>query len=269
MPGVLDPALLLRACAGSDALYGEDDEIFAPGGGGWRLPPTPDETEGSSGDDEAQPLGAVFGWAELEAPHAFSPTSEYDAEDGSDGARRPTAAPCDTQPCAATAVSARLSRCFCALPALTRPTRRLASARGVSGAAGTRGGRHQTSGLVMQDGQLRRPRAAAQGGRRGGGLHHQERQEDASEERLPRRAPAPVGCVAAVTARGNPPLCFRLCENCAATRVRLTHTCMQASSRRRFATRSTPRASGWCVLGARSESAARVVVAAYRAAFRR
>ena len=93
MPGVLDPALLLRACAGSDALYGEDDEIFAPGGGGWRLPPTPDETEGSSGDDEAQPLGAVFGWAELEAPHAFSPASEYDAEDGSDGARGATAAP--------------------------------------------------------------------------------------------------------------------------------------------------------------------------------
>ena len=49
--------------------------------------------------------------------------------------------------------------------------------------------------------------------------------------------------------RGNPPLCFRLAANCAATGVRLTHTCLQASSRRRFATRSTPRASGWCASG--------------------
>jgi hypothetical protein len=98
MPGVLDPALLLRACSGSDALYGEDDEIFAPGGGGWRLPPTPDETEGSSGDDEALPLGAVFGWAELEAPHAFSPASECDAEDGSDGAHGRSFATCSPAP---------------------------------------------------------------------------------------------------------------------------------------------------------------------------
>lgn len=81
---MLDPALLLRAaCAGSDELYGEDDEIFAPGGGRWRLPLTPDETEGS--DDEAQPLGAVFGWAELDA-HAFSPAASSDCteEDGCD-----------------------------------------------------------------------------------------------------------------------------------------------------------------------------------------
>ena len=84
MPGLLDPAMLLRASAGSDALYGEDDEIFAPGGVRWRLP---DETEGSSGDDEAQPLGAVFGWAELEAPHAFSPASECTEDDGCDGVR--------------------------------------------------------------------------------------------------------------------------------------------------------------------------------------
>ena len=90
MPGLLDPALLLRASVGSDALYGEDDEIFVPGGGGWRLP---DETEGSSGDDEA-PLGAVFGWAELETPDAFSPGSECTEEDGCDGARPRRPLPC-------------------------------------------------------------------------------------------------------------------------------------------------------------------------------
>ena len=89
MPGVLDPALLLRAGGCGDELYDEDDEIFAPGGGGWRLPPTPDETEGSSGDDEALPLGAVFGWAELEAPlPPYSPASESTEEDGCDGAPR-------------------------------------------------------------------------------------------------------------------------------------------------------------------------------------
>ena len=87
MPGLLDPALLLRAAGCGDELYDEDDEIFAPGGGGWRLPPTPDETEGSSGDDEALPLGAVFGWAELEAPvPPYSPASESTEEDGCDGA---------------------------------------------------------------------------------------------------------------------------------------------------------------------------------------
>ena len=86
MPGVLDPALLLRAAGCGDELYDEDDEIFAPGGGGWRLPATPDETEGSSGDDEALPLGAVFGWAELEAPPPYSPASESTEEDGCDGA---------------------------------------------------------------------------------------------------------------------------------------------------------------------------------------
>ncbi len=90
LPSVLEPLALLGGCcsSGSEDLYSPDDEIFQPGG--WTLARTPDDTEASSGDDAA-PLCAVFGWAEVEDPRGDASSDDEDGARARGAKHRPCA----------------------------------------------------------------------------------------------------------------------------------------------------------------------------------